>query len=42
MLGESFSRFPIFHEDIDEIIGFLHLREAAALLYEGRTRGRFR
>lgn len=29
MLGESFSRFPIFHEDIDEIIGFLHLREAA-------------
>ena len=30
MLGESFSRFPIFHEDIDEIIGFLHLREAAA------------
>ena len=23
MLGESFSRFPIFHEDIDEIIGHL-------------------
>lgn len=28
MLGENFSRFPIFREDIDEIIGFLHLREA--------------
>ena len=23
MLGESFSRLPIFHEDIDEIIGCL-------------------
>ena len=30
MLGESFSRFPIYHEDIDEIVGFLHLREAAS------------
>lgn len=30
MLEERFSRFPIFHEDIDEIIGFLHLREATA------------
>lgn len=28
MLNEKFSRFPIFHESIDEIIGFIHLREA--------------
>ena len=28
MLEESYSRFPIYHEDIDEITGFLHLREA--------------
>ncbi|WP_346663481.1 hemolysin family protein [uncultured Merdimonas sp.] len=28
MLGENYSRFPICHEDIDEITGFLHLREA--------------
>ena len=30
MLNEKFSRFPIFHESIDEITGFIHLREAAA------------
>lgn len=28
MLGEKYSRFPIYREDIDEIIGFMHLREA--------------
>lgn len=28
MLEENFSRYPIYREDIDEIIGFLHLREA--------------
>lgn len=28
MLNEKFSRFPIFRADIDEIVGFLHLREA--------------
>lgn len=28
MLEESYSRFPIFKEGIDEIIGFMHLREA--------------
>lgn len=28
MLNDKFSRFPIYHESIDDIIGFLHLREA--------------
>ena len=28
MLEESYSRFPIYREGIDEIIGFMHLREA--------------
>lgn len=28
MLGECHSRFPIYREGIDEIIGFMHLREA--------------
>lgn len=39
MLGEKFSRFPIFREDIDEIIGFLHLREAAACYLDESLRG---
>lgn len=38
MLGESFSRFPIYHEDIDEIIGFLHLREAASCYIQEELR----
>lgn len=28
MLEEKYSRFPIYVEDIDEIVGFIHLREA--------------
>ena len=28
MLEENFSRFPVYHEDIDEIVGFFYLREA--------------
>lgn len=28
MLDERFSRFPVYKEDIDEIIGILHLRDA--------------
>lgn len=28
MLEERYSRFPIYHEDIDEIIGTMHLRDA--------------
>lgn len=30
MLNQNFSRFPIYKEDIDEIIGFIHLRDAMA------------
>lgn len=28
MLEETYSRFPVYREGIDEIIGFMHLREA--------------
>lgn len=28
MLDESFSRFPVYREDIDEITGIIHLRDA--------------
>ena len=28
MLETNYSRFPIYRESIDEIIGFMHLREA--------------
>lgn len=28
MLDEKFSRYPIVREDIDEIVGFIHLRDA--------------
>lgn len=28
MLNKNFSRFPVYKEDIDEIVGFLHLRDA--------------
>ena len=28
MLNESYSRFPVYEEDIDEIIGIMHLRDA--------------
>ena len=37
MLGESFSRFPIYHEDIDEIVGFPPSQRSSLLLYEGGT-----
>ena len=30
MLEEKYSRFPVFHEDIDEITGTLHLRDVMA------------
>ncbi len=30
MLDERFSRFPVYHEDIDEIIGIIHLRDATS------------
>ncbi len=30
MLDERFSRFPVYQEDIDEIIGIIHLRDATS------------
>lgn len=38
MLEESYSRFPIYAEDIDEIIGFMHLREAMACYLDKELR----
>ena len=32
MLGEKYSRFPVYEESIDEITGFFYLREAMAFL----------
>ena len=40
MLGESYSRFPIYEEDIDQIIGFIHLREAATCYLDESLRKR--
>ncbi len=34
MLEESYSRFPIYEEDIDEIVGIIHLREAMTCYLE--------
>ena len=39
MLDKNFSRFPIYKDDIDEIIGFLHLRDAMACYLAGLKRG---
>ncbi len=36
MLHNNFSRFPIYKEGIDEIIGFLHLRDAMACYLAGK------
>lgn len=38
MLGENFSRFPIYENDIDEITGFIHLREAATCYLDEKLR----
>ena len=38
MLEESYSRFPIYGEDIDEIVGIIHLREAMTCYLEERLR----
>lgn len=40
MLGENYSRFPIYKEDIDEIVGIIHLREAMTCYLDERLRGR--
>lgn len=34
MLEERFSRFPVYREDIDEIIGTLHLRDAMTCYFD--------
>lgn len=40
MLEERYSRFPIYNETIDEIIGFMHLKDAMTCYFkcEDRTR----
>lgn len=38
MLDENYSRFPIFREDIDEIIGIIHLREAMTCYLDEHSR----
>ena len=37
MLDERFSRFPVYQEDIDEIIGIIHLRDARRLSGQVKT-----
>ncbi len=38
MLTQNYSRFPIYREDIDEVIGFLHLRDAVACYLDREKR----
>lgn len=38
MLSENFSRFPIYGEDIDEITGILHLRDAMTAYFQEELR----
>ena len=38
MLEENHSRFPIYEEDIDEIIGIMHLREAMTCYFDGELK----
>lgn len=38
MLEERFSRFPIYREDIDEIVGTLHLRDAMTCYFDESCR----
>ncbi len=33
ILNGSFSRFPVYHEDIDHIVGILHLKDAFRVYY---------
>lgn len=35
MFGENFSRFPIYHETIDEITGIIHLKDAMECYFNG-------
>lgn len=38
MLKEPYSRFPVYREDIDEIVGTLHLRDAMACYFDESRR----
>lgn len=38
MLSEKYSRFPVYHESIDEIIGMLHLRDVMSCYLEEESR----
>mgnify|MGYP000249577196 CR=1 FL=1 len=40
MLDERFSRFPVYQEDIDEIIGIIHLRDARPAIWTKSKRQR--
>ena len=37
MLDERFSRFPVYQEDIDEIIGIIHLRDARPAIWTSQN-----
>ena len=39
MLDERFSRFPVYQEDIDEILGIIHLRDATSGYLDESKRG---
>lgn len=34
MLNNSFSRYPVYEEDLDHIVGILHLKDAVKAMYE--------
>ena len=38
MLGEIHSRFPVYEEDIDNIVGIIHIREAFTAYFEGKDK----
>lgn len=40
MLEENYSRFPIYNENIDEIIGFIHLKDAMICYFNEKDRSR--
>ena len=40
MLEENYSRFPIYNENIDEIIGFIHLKDAMLCYFNEKDRTR--
>lgn len=40
MLDENYSRFPIYNENIDEIIGFIHLKDAIICYFNEKDRER--